>query len=206
MPAAFRCPHCKQKFQIDKSEEDRTFKCRMCGGMVEFRGRPDSDDDLPKLEPTKKRFNLQELPGWATALMAAAVLGVLVYLVMLGTGQVGEPHDRLYAALADRYDALTDLVNGLDTPEAAQAAAPEMREHVAEVNRLLADPRPFGRGKKSVGAAFLREYEGAMKSRLEALRDAKGRAFKIQGVGSVVSNALRDLPNSSFDLERKLDG
>ncbi|MFH5805051.1 hypothetical protein [Alienimonas sp. DA493] len=208
MPAAFRCPHCRKAYVIEKAQEDRVFKCRKCGGMIEFEGRPDSDLDLPKNEKKKAwadRLKLNELPGWAAGLLTAGILGALYCLATLGMGQLGDPHDRLYHALKDEYDALTAIVDGLDSPEDAAAAEPEMKVHVQEILRLMDDPRPFGRGRKAVGAAFLKEYEGAIKARLESLREAKSRAFDRQGVGSVVSRTLRPIPQSELDFRRAFD-
>ncbi len=201
MPAALRCPGCKKAFLIEKSEEDRTLKCRVCGEIVEFRGRPDGDRKLPKIEPKKKRFDFKELPGWAAGLLTAGVLGVLACLASLGMQQLHEPHDRLHAALKEEYDALADLVEGLHVAEEATAAEPQMAAHVAEIRRLLADPRPFGRGRKAVGAALLRQHAGSLEGRMKGLRDAKSDAFDRQGVSSIVSKALRDVPASIHDLE-----
>ncbi|QDT16068.1 transposase [Alienimonas californiensis] len=208
MPAAFRCPHCRKAYLIEKAQENRVFKCRKCCGMIEFEGRPETDLDIPKVETPKKwtdRFKLKEMPGWAAGLLTAGIVGVLALLATLGMGPLGDPHDRLYSALSDEYAALTALVDDLDSPEAAAAAEPEMQAHVQEVLRLMDDPRPFGRGRKAVGAAFLREYDGAIKARLESLREAKGRAFDRQGVGSVVSRVLRPIPQSELDFRRAFE-
>ena len=133
------------------------------------------------------------------------MLGLLVCVASLGMNQLSEPHDRLHAALADEYDALAGIVRGLETPEDAAEAKPELTAHAAEVNRLLADPRPFGRGRKAVSAALMRSHEGSLERRLERLRDAKSAAFERQGVGRVVSAALRDVPQSIHHLNQALD-
>ena len=206
MPAAIRCPHCKNAYHIDNSAEDRTFKCRACGKRFEFRGRPDKEPEVREKPKPKWRANLSELPGWAVAGLSAAILAGLWFLATLGMGQLGEPHDRLYHALGAEYSALADIVADLETTEDVAAARPEIQAHMREIDRLLADPRPFGRSKTVVGAAFLREYEGAMAIRLEELRDAKSEVFEIQGVGGEVSALLRPIPQTEPQLARALDG
>ena len=86
----------------------------------------------------------------------------------------------------------------------AEAARPDLVARVAEVNRLLADPRPFGRTRRAVGAALLREYGEAFAARTDRLRDAKADAFERQGVGGAVSRSLTGLPQSLPDLKRAL--
>ena len=205
MPAALRCPHCKKAYRIEKASEDRTFKCRKCGGTIEFAARPDDPAlDLKPPPPKRAWWKLSELPGWAAAGIAAAVVGLLAYAAYAGTGGSGEPHDRLFDALADEYDAITGVVEDLDSAEDAEAARIELVGRVTEVNRLLADPRPFGRTRRAVGAALLREYGEAFAARTDRLRDAKADAFERQGVGGAVSRSLTGLPQSLPDLKRAL--
>ena len=205
MPAALRCPHCGKAYRIEKSIDDRTFKCRKCGGIIEFRGRPDEPEPEPEAPP-KRRWNFRELPGWAAVGLIGAVVGGVAYLAYAGVRGPGEPHDQLYEALDDRYAEITALVSGVDSAEDAAEARRELVALTAEINRLLADPRPFGRSKKPVGAAAWKNHGPALTARLERLRDVKTQKFDLQGVGGAISSGLRELPQTEPDLRRRLTG
>ena len=182
MAASKICPHCGRKYRIEKTDRDRRLKCRYCGEFFTFEAiaEPSDLEDAPPPKPRRRT----DLPGWVL-LAGCATLAAAVWFggpLLSGLGR-GGPSDRFYAALAAEYDAITEAVEDADSVEAAGDAKLPLAARVNEVNRLLADPRPFGRSKKSVGAAVWREHEAGLVAKLDRLREAKREKFDLQGVG-----------------------
>ena len=203
MAASKICPHCGRKYRIEKTDRDRRLKCRYCGEFFTFEAveEPSDVEDAPPPKPRRR----SDLPGWVLLLGAAGIAAALWFGgPLLSGGGGGEPSERFYDALAAEYDAITEAVEGADSVEAAEEAKLPLAARVNEVNRLLADPRPFGRPRKSVGAAVWREHEDGLIAKLERLREAKQEKFDLQGVGNVLSRALTELPQTTPDLRKAL--
>ena len=203
MPAPVLCPHCRKKYRIDKTDVDRRLKCRNCGEFFQFHAieEPSDIEDAP---PAPRKRGPGGLPGWVVILVLVGVPAAAWYGFSLLGGSGGRPQDRLFDALAEEYDAIIELVRGADSVEAAEEAQLRITGHVGEVNRLLSDPRPFGRSRAVVGAALLRDHGGGMQGRLDRLRDAKKEKFALQGVGRYISGSMGQLPQTRMALEERL--
>ena len=202
MAAPAICPHCRRKYRIEKTDRDRRMKCRRCGQFFTFLAIAEpsevEDDDAPK--PRRRT----DLPGWALLVGFAALAAGLWFGGSLLVGGGGDPPDRLHAALAAEYDAILGIIADVETVGDAEAAKLDLTARANEINRLLADPRPFGRSKKSVGAVVWREHGDGLVAKLDRLRDAKREKFDLQGVGGVISRALAELPQTEPDLRTAL--
>ena len=207
MAVVVRCPRCSRGYRIERTDEDRVFRCLRCRGEIPFDAAAENPEAAPtrgRTGPRRGRPRAAELTWTGVATRVGAILTGLAILAWLLTRGPSGPEDRLFAALDAELVAITEVVAAIETPRDSEAARPELNRRVAAFNRLLADPRPYGEPRDVVGPEVWERYGERLGGRLVHLRRQKSRVMGIQGAGRAVSATLRQLPQAESLLRRQL--